>query len=242
MGEFWSWTSLAAAETCTEMASAAHIYGKPILGAEAFTATDNEKWLGHPGLDQGPGRWAFCEGINRFVFHRYALQPWATTAGRHVDGAVGPALRAHGDLVGAVQGLARVPGPLPVPAAAGAVRGRHLLPSAGRRAAMASRRHARQPPIAGYNYDGCTPEVVLTRMTVKDGRIVLPDGMSYRLLVLPESATMTPRAAAQDQATRRGRGDGDRPAAARSRPACRAIRRVMPRSDRWPIRSGAAAR
>ena len=29
-------------------------------------------------------------------------------------------------------------------------------------------------------------------MTVRDGRLVLPDGMSYRLLVLPESATMTP--------------------------------------------------
>ncbi len=44
----------------------------------------------------------------------------------------------------------------------------------------------------GYNFDGCTPEVVLTRMSVKDGRIVLPDGMSYRLLVLPQVETMTP--------------------------------------------------
>ena len=30
-------------------------------------------------------------------------------------------------------------------------------------------------------------------MAVKDGRIVLPDGMSYRLLALPDSQTMTPR-------------------------------------------------
>ena len=22
------------------------------------------------------GDWTFCEGINRFVFHRYAMQPW----------------------------------------------------------------------------------------------------------------------------------------------------------------------
>ena len=29
-------------------------------------------------------------------------------------------------------------------------------------------------------------------MSVRDGRLVLPDGMSYRLLVLPESQTMTP--------------------------------------------------
>ena len=76
MGEFWSWAFGSGADWCTEMSSAAHIYGKPILGAEAFTATDKEKWLGHPGGIKALGDWAFCEGINRFVFHRYALQPW----------------------------------------------------------------------------------------------------------------------------------------------------------------------
>ncbi len=39
----------------------------------------------------------------------------------------------------------------------------------------------------GYDYDVATAEVLLTRMSARDGRIVLPDGMSYRLLVLPES-------------------------------------------------------
>ena len=46
-------------------------------------------------------------------------------------------------------------------------------------------------PRNGYGWDECSAEVVLTRMTVRDGRLVLPDGMSYRLLVLPESPTMT---------------------------------------------------
>ena len=36
----------------------------------------------------------------------------------------------------------------------------------------------------------CHTEVLLTRLSVKDGRIVLPDGMSYRLLVLPDSKFM----------------------------------------------------
>ena len=76
MSEFWSWDKFSAAYSCTEMASAAHVYGKPILGAEAFTATDSEKWLGHPGYIKDLGDWAFCEGVNRFVFHRYAMQPW----------------------------------------------------------------------------------------------------------------------------------------------------------------------
>lgn len=47
-------------------------------------------------------------------------------------------------------------------------------------------------PRDGYNWDECDAGVVLGRMTVRDGRLVLPDGMSYRLLVLPETATMTP--------------------------------------------------
>ena len=80
MSEFWSWGKFGAAESCTEMASAAHTYGKRILGAEAFTATDAEKWLGHPGNIKDLGDWAFCEGVNRFVFHRYAAQPWVERA------------------------------------------------------------------------------------------------------------------------------------------------------------------
>ena len=33
---------------------------------------------------------------------------------------------------------------------------------------------------------------MIARMSVKDGRLVLPDGMRYRVLVLPETPTMTP--------------------------------------------------
>ena len=107
MGEFWSWAKYGAAFSCTEMTGAAHVYGKRIVGAEAFTATDQEKWLGHPGDIKELGDWAFCEGINRFVFHRYALQPWKRggPAG-DVHGAVGVALRANANLVGAVESVA----------------------------------------------------------------------------------------------------------------------------------------
>ncbi|MEI6804821.1 MAG: glycosylhydrolase-like jelly roll fold domain-containing protein, partial [Burkholderiales bacterium] len=45
----------------------------------------------------------------------------------------------------------------------------------------------------GYNFDGCSPDALLTRVSVKEGRLVLPDGMSYWLLVLPKVETMTPR-------------------------------------------------
>jgi len=74
MGEFWDPSG--AMETCKGMASAGHVYGKPIIGAEAFTAGGQERWLHSPRDIKALGDQAFCEGINRFVFHRYAMQPW----------------------------------------------------------------------------------------------------------------------------------------------------------------------
>ncbi len=38
----------------------------------------------------------------------------------------------------------------------------------------------------GYDYDVVNPEVILNRMTARNGRITLPDGMQYELLVLPQ--------------------------------------------------------
>ena len=46
---------------------------------------------------------------------------------------------------------------------------------------------------SGYSFDDCSPAVVLSHMTVKNGRLTLPDGMNYRLLVLPDARTMTPK-------------------------------------------------
>jgi hypothetical protein len=41
----------------------------------------------------------------------------------------------------------------------------------------------------GYDWDKCSKEVILNRASVKDGKIVLPDGMSYRVMMLaPEKA------------------------------------------------------
>ena len=60
MCEFW--IGGGAFETCKEMASAAHTYGKRILGAEAFTADNRERWLEHPGTHQGPRRPGLLRG------------------------------------------------------------------------------------------------------------------------------------------------------------------------------------
>src|ERR1039457_1506798 len=37
----------------------------------------------------------------------------------------------------------------------------------------------------GYDYDVITAEALIERASVRDGKIFLPDGMNYRVLVLP---------------------------------------------------------
>ncbi len=196
MGEFWSWEYGSAAETVTEMTSAGHVYGKRIIGAEAFTATDAEKWQGHPANIKLLGDWAFCEGINRFVFHRYALQPW-------LNGRPGMSMGPWGlhyertqtwweQSAAWHQYLARCQHLLRQGLFVADIC--YLQPEGSPRSfAPPVARSGTPPDRPAYNFDGCSPDVVLTRMSVKEGRIVLPDGMSYRLLALPNSQTMTPR-------------------------------------------------
>ena len=191
MGEFWSWPGFGAGGTLIEMSSAAHVYGKPIVGAEAFTAGDGEKWLYHPGSIKAEGDWAFCQGINRFVFHRYALQPWPD---RRPGMSMGPwglhyertqtwweqSKPWHEYLARCQYLLQRG---LPVVdilclAPEGAPRSFNPPPSLAR---------------TGYKADACSTEALLERVTAKNGRLVLPDGMSYRVLSLPGAETMTPR-------------------------------------------------
>jgi hypothetical protein len=190
MGEFWSWPTSGTIWSCTEMASAAHVYGKPIVGAEAFTATNQERWLGHPGNVKAIGDLAFCEGINRLVFHRYALQPWLSARPGMSMGPWGlhyertqtwwEQSAAWHEYLARCQWLLQ--------------QGRfvadvcYLMPEGAPRSFRPSPSLRRAP----YNYDGCPAEVVLTRMQVRNGRLILPDGPSYRVLVLSDAETMTP--------------------------------------------------
>ena len=179
------------------MASAAHVYGKRIIGAEAFTATDDEKWQGHPANIKDLGDWAFCEGINRFVFHRYALQPWTD---RRPGMSMGP-WGLHYERTQTWWEQSQ-PGTSTWPAASSCCGRACSWPTSAtcspRARPRGSPAHGR-PTAPGYaarparlQLRRLHAEVVLTRMSVKDGRLVLPDGMSYRVLVLPDVETMTP--------------------------------------------------
>jgi hypothetical protein len=49
----------------------------------------------------------------------------------------------------------------------------------------------------GYSFDYINAEVLLRDATMKDGRLTLPDGMNYGLLVLPKQTTMRPEVLAK---------------------------------------------
>jgi hypothetical protein len=42
----------------------------------------------------------------------------------------------------------------------------------------------------GYDYDVVNSDIILNRMTVQEGRLVLPDGMSYAIMLLPDQVHM----------------------------------------------------
>ena len=188
MGEFWSFARKMN-ETVKLASSVGHIYGKPVIGAEAFTAPPNEnngRWLNDPCALKAIGDWAFCQGINRYVFHRYAMQPWTNrwpgmTMGKwgsHFDrtstwweqGSVwmkyivrSQYLQQQGRFIADVCFYSGEDAPMEMP-------------------------DIQLPP--GYDSDAC-PADALQLMTVKNGCIMLPSGMSYRVLVLPDEKTMS---------------------------------------------------
>jgi len=171
------------------MASAAHVNGRPVVGAEAFTATDNERWQAHPANIKALGDRAFCDGVNRFIVHRYAMQPWV--AYRWPGMTMGPwglhyersqtwweDSKAWHEYVARCQYLLR--------------QGTFVADVLYLQSEEPMQRF-RGLTLTGYDYDGISPEAFLKDVAAKSGRLRLPGGMSYRLLVLPEVEAMTPR-------------------------------------------------
>jgi hypothetical protein len=197
MAEFWTgmpaWWDLLMG-WCKAMASAAHLYGRPILAAESFTAEpQGAKWQNHPFQLKPLGDLAFTLGINRFVFHRYSAQPWLDRQPGMTFGAFGihhertntwwEQSRAWHTYLARCQYMLQ--------------RGQFVADVAylGSENAPQSfpKREQLDPAIPpGYDFDDLPPGVVLEQATVQDGRVVFPSGMSYRLLALPPGQTMTP--------------------------------------------------
>lgn len=197
MSEYWSWSPRHRVGDANRFftkqpASAAHTNGHKIVAAEGFSNigmhwqesfSDNLK----PAFDQ-----AVCEGMNLLVWHEFSCSPDETGfpgqeyfAGTHFNPKtfvwrkskdfLAYFNRAHFLLQ---QGL---------PSA-------DVLEYYGENVPNFTQRKEANTAksLPGYDYDVASESVLLDRVEgVRDGRIVLKDGMAYRILVLPNRTSMS---------------------------------------------------
>ncbi len=164
------------------LASVANTYGKTRVGAEAFTGSRG--WVDHPYLIKGMGDEAFCQGINHYIYHLFAHQAYNNMK-------PGLTHRKWGQHINRYQSWWNMGKPY-----FNYVARCQALLQKGRRIADVACIYLEGAPLnfnninfslpLGYDYDFCTSEII-ERMTVKDGIIYLPNGVSYNYLVLPNS-------------------------------------------------------
>ena len=186
-GEFWSEGELGDIEN-RAASSAAHIYGKKKVSAESFTA-GGKSYARYPALMKQRGDRFFTEGINNTLLHVYIQQPDdALLPGINAD--FGNEFNRHNtwynytDLF--IQYLKRANLMLQ--------QGLYVADVAYFIGEDAPKMTGVTDPAlpSGYAFDYINGEVIRDRVKVKDGRLVLPDGLSYALLVLPKLETMRP--------------------------------------------------
>jgi len=216
MTEFWTRTPWTDNRTVKMVVSAAHVYGKNVVAAEAFTGeAQTSRWLDYPYSLKTLGDQMFAQGFNQIFFHRYAHQPNVHAVPGMTMGPWGfnmdrtntwfAQAKPWMDYLSRAQYMLRqgvnvadvlyfVGEESPNPSEA--VRPQ-VGPDTNPRIGLVF-----DPQVpAGYSYDHVNAEVLLTRARVEDGRVVLPDGAAYRLLVIPDAIdAMTPRLAARIRA------------------------------------------
>jgi hypothetical protein len=190
MSEFWAWSWEHRIGDdnrffVKQPASAAHTYGHKLVFAEGFTDIgphwQESIWSNlKPSFDK-----ALCEGLNVLVWHAFVCSPEETGipgqqyfAGTHLNPKVTwwSKSQAFFSYIDRCQAFLQ--------------RGRpfaDVLFYYGDNVPNFAQLKKSDPAkiLPGYDYDVITEEALLARTIVRDGQIFLPDGMSYRILVLP---------------------------------------------------------
>ncbi len=185
-GEFWVDGDLGSIEL-RDAASAAHIYGMPVVWAEAFTG--GPAFRSTPASLKARGDWALCEGINQFVVSVYIHQPWDDRR-PGVNAWFGTELNRNNTWFEYARPWIDYQRRCSVMLQAGKPVADVAYFISEDAPKMTGQREPALPP--GYDFDYINADVIEHRLRVEDGRFVLPDGTSYRLLVLPPSDTMRP--------------------------------------------------
>ncbi|WP_295125630.1 glycosyl hydrolase, partial [uncultured Chitinophaga sp.] len=186
-GEFWNEGELGNIE-CKAASSSAHIYGKTKVAAESFTA-GGETYARYPALLKKRGDWSFTEGINNTLLHVFIQQPFEDRL-PGVNAWFGTEFnrnntwftqgKAFIDYIRRCNYLLQQGKPV-----------NDIAYFIGEDAPKMTGVRIPELPV-GYGYDYMNAEVILNRLSVKGGRLVLPEGVSYRMLVLPQLETMRP--------------------------------------------------
>jgi len=188
MGEFWD--NGGYSHTLRLAASAAHTHGRTLAGAESFTSSPPDgRWQNHPGSLKRLGDLAWTKGINRFIFHRYAHQPWTDKVPGMTMGQYGSHFERTNTWWEPGRAWMRY-----------IARSQFLLQSGDFAAEVLCFAGDAAPnggafikglKDAGYDYDGCGTDIMAV-LKVEDGDVVLPSGKHYRLLVMPNTPFQTP--------------------------------------------------
>jgi hypothetical protein len=237
MGEFWyNSPTHDKPNDMHDAISGAHIYGKNIVQAEAFT-TVRMDWSEYPGTLKTLGDRNFALGANKMVIHVFTHNPWLDKKpGMTLDG-VGlyfqrdqtwfKQSKAWIDYLSRSQAILQSGKPVvDIAVFTGEeVPRRSVLPDrlvntlpgifgdqkvAEEKARLENKGQSLRQipdgvtnsanmadpekwidPLNGYSYDSFNPDALML-MTFKNGRVVLPGGADYGVLVFPDHNSMNP--------------------------------------------------
>ena len=185
-GEFWSEGELGDIEN-RAASSCGHIYGKTKISAESNTCAGNS-YARYPGVIKQRGDRFFAEGINNTLLHVYITQPDDRLPG--VNAWFGNEFNRHNTWFSQIDNYLTY------------LKRANFMLQQGLNVADAAYFIGEDAPKmtgivdpalpTGYQFDYMNAEVIEKYMDVKDGKITLPHGTQYRILVLPKLETMRP--------------------------------------------------
>jgi hypothetical protein len=170
-----------------ESASVAHIYGQNLVAAESLTAGSGA-WSWSPETLKPTADKELAMGLNRFVIHTSVHQPVN-------DKIPGLGLGQFGQWFTRHETWAELAKPWVSYLARSSYmlqQGKFMADIAyfyGEDSNVTALFANKSPDIpAGYNFDYINGDAILHRLSVEDGRIITPSGMSYRVLAIDPNA------------------------------------------------------
>lgn len=167
--------------------SAAHMYGKPRVSAESFTSFDLN-WDEHLSMLREVANQNLLEGVTHMVFHTYTHNPDPDNyqPGTSFGSAIGtpflrrqtwwPYMRSFTTYLARNTYMLERGKPVA-----------DVLWFLGDEIQQKPDQKCDFPQ--GFKYDYCNTDALLTRLDVRDGRWVTPEGISYSLMWIPDEAT-----------------------------------------------------